>query len=67
MRPRREVAVKERLMSVVMGHRKFGLGTGQAIPVLVKAEVIRGTAPEITGPPDTTPSTCPAPPTTSTL
>lgn len=30
---------------LVLGHRPFGLGTGQAIPVLVKAELVEGTPP----------------------
>jgi len=30
-----------------LGHREFGLGTGQAIPVLVKAEKVVGTLPPV--------------------
>ena len=51
----------------VLGHRKFSLGTGQVIPVLVKAEVVDGTPPTSTKAPWSTPSTCSAPPATSTL
>lgn len=32
----------------VLGHRKFGLGTGQVIPVLVKAEMVKGVEPIVT-------------------
>lgn len=51
----------------VIGHRNFGLGTGQVIPVLVKAEKVYGTPPATSIPPPTTVSTCTAPPPTSTL
>jgi len=51
----------------VLGHRPFGLSTGQVIPVLVKAERVSGTAPTPTIAPYTTVSTCPAPPATSTV
>lgn len=57
----------KKLMSVVIGHRNFGLGTGQVIPVLVKAEKVYGTPPVTSIPPSTTVSTCTAPPATSTL
>jgi hypothetical protein len=32
---------------LVIGHREFGLGTGQVIPVLVKAETVVGTLPPV--------------------
>lgn len=51
----------------MLGHRTFSLGTGQVIPVLVKAEVVDGTAPSSTGASYSTVSTCAAPPATSTL
>lgn len=51
----------------VLGHRKFSLGTGHVIPVLVKAEVADSGAPTTTIAPYTTVSTCTAPPATSTL
>ena len=51
----------------VLGHRKFGLGTGQVIPVLVRAETVDGSAPSSTAAPSTTVSTCASPPATSTL
>ena len=51
----------------MLGHRKFGLGTGQVIPVLVKAEVIDGTEPSGTAAPYSKVSTCAAPPAPSTL
>lgn len=47
----------------VLGHRKFDLATGQAIPVLVKARKVDGPAPTPTGPAYTTVPTCSAPPT----
>jgi len=50
----------------VVGHIPFSLGTGQVIPVLVKADVIDGTPPSSTKAPWSTPSTCAAPPATST-
>ncbi|KAH8821123.1 phosphoglycerate mutase family protein [Xylogone sp. PMI_703] len=50
----------------VLRHREFDLGTGQAIPVLVKAETVEGQAPTPSGPPQTTVSTCSAPPTART-
>jgi len=46
----------------VLGHRKFGLSTGQVIPVLVKAEKFDGKAPTTTIAPYTTVSTCTGPP-----
>ena len=33
------------LIFIVLGHREFGLGTGQVIPVLVKAERVVGDLP----------------------
>ena len=30
---------------IVLKHREFSLGTGQVIPVLIKAEVLEGAAP----------------------
>ena len=51
----------------MVGHRAFGLGTGQIIPVLVKAEKVDGTEPTTTVEPSTTVSMCAAPPPTSTL
>jgi len=50
----------------VLGHQKFSLGTGQVIPVLVKAETVKGDAPTTTIAPYTTVSTCTVPPATST-
>jgi broad specificity phosphatase PhoE len=50
----------------VVGHRTFGLGTGQVIPVLVKAETVSGTAPTSTIAPWTTVTTCATPPPTQT-
>ncbi|RFU27913.1 hypothetical protein B7463_g8408, partial [Scytalidium lignicola] len=46
----------------VLEHREFNLGTGQAIPVLVKAEIVEGHSTIPSGPPQTTVSTCSAPP-----
>jgi hypothetical protein len=46
--------------SVVLGHRNFSLGTGQVIPVLVKAERV-GEGPSREKGPYETVSTCPAP------
>ena len=54
------------LREAVLGHRTFGLGTGQVIPVLVKADTVDGNAPTTTIAPYTTVSTCTAPPATST-
>jgi hypothetical protein len=54
-------------MGVVIGHRPFGLGTGQVIPVLVKSEKVFGKPPSTSIPPSTTVSTCIAPPPTSIL
>ena len=51
----------------MLGHREFGLGTGQVIPVLVKAEVVDETKPSSTAAPYSAVSTCAAPPATSTL
>lgn len=51
----------------MIGHRDFGLGTGQVIPVLVKAEKVDGTAPIGSAPTSTSVSTCTAPPATSVL
>jgi hypothetical protein len=45
----------------VLGHRKFGLGTGQVIPVLVKAERVTGEGPSREKGPYETVSTCPTP------
>jgi hypothetical protein len=50
------------LTRVVLGHRSFGLGTGQAIPVLVKAEVVDGTAPVPNPEPWQPVKTCTTPP-----
>ncbi|UNI21259.1 putative phosphoglycerate mutase pmu1, variant 2 [Purpureocillium takamizusanense] len=50
----------------VLGHRAFSLGTGQIIPVLVRAEVARGgQTPTTTAPGFTFEATCTAPPVTS--
>ncbi|KAG0652374.1 putative phosphoglycerate mutase [Hyphodiscus hymeniophilus] len=51
------------LNSLRLSFLPFGLGTGQVIPVLVKAETLDGTAPKFSGSPGTTPSACMAPPT----
>ncbi|TVY22354.1 putative phosphoglycerate mutase [Lachnellula hyalina] len=45
----------------VLGHRNFSLGTGQVIPVLVKAEQVAGEGPPKGKGPYTTISTCSAP------
>ncbi|TVY56790.1 putative phosphoglycerate mutase [Lachnellula cervina] len=45
----------------VLGHRSFSLGTGQVIPVLVKAERVAGDGPPRGKGPYTTISTCSAP------
>ena len=50
----------------MIGHREFGLGTGQVIPVLVKAERVNGEAPIGDGPPSESVSTCTAPPAKAT-
>lgn len=52
---------------VVVGHRTFGLGTGQVIPVLVKAQVVMGEALPSASAPYTTVSSCAYPSTTPTL
>ncbi|KAI0105250.1 phosphoglycerate mutase-like protein [Nemania sp. FL0031] len=49
----------------VLGHRAFSLSTGQAIPVLVKAQKIRAGTPTTTIVSFTTEPTCLAPPVTS--
>ncbi|KAK0116756.1 hypothetical protein ONS96_012607 [Cadophora gregata f. sp. sojae] len=46
----------------VLEHRAFGLGTGQAIPVLVKAEKLPGAGPPKKDAPWETVSTCSKPP-----
>ncbi|KAH8596523.1 phosphoglycerate mutase [Bisporella sp. PMI_857] len=50
----------------VIGHRAFRLSTGQVIPVLVRQDIVEGTAPTTTIEPWTTISTCTTPPATST-
>lgn len=52
----------EELIRVVLGHRAFGLGTGQAIPVLVKAEKVPGAKPPMKETKWETISTCSKPP-----
>lgn len=52
----------ELMCAIVVGHREFGLGTGQVIPVLVKAEKIYGKPPNRVIDPPTTVSTCSEPP-----
>lgn len=49
----------------VLGHRSFSLNTGAVIPVLVKAETIKGPAPTTTTPPWTVSAHCTSPPITS--
>ncbi|KAL2056144.1 hypothetical protein ABVK25_003787 [Lepraria finkii] len=46
----------------VLGHQEFGLNTGASIPVLVKAQVIGGTAPTTASEPFTPLCTCTSPP-----
>lgn len=55
-----------RALLAVLGHREFGLSTGQIIPVLVRAEVV-GAAPQptTTAAGFTPEATCDAPPVTS--
>ncbi|KAG9229240.1 histidine phosphatase superfamily [Amylocarpus encephaloides] len=48
----------------VLGHQTFSLGTGQVIPVLVKAEKVAGEGPPREKGPYTRVSTCAAPPPT---
>ena len=48
-------------MCSVLEHRNFSLGTGQVIPVLVKAEQVAGEGPSRDKGPYTTISTCPTP------
>ncbi|KAF2643515.1 phosphoglycerate mutase family protein [Massarina eburnea CBS 473.64] len=47
----------------VLGHRAFGLSTGAAIPVLVKATTVRGESPVTTTIPYPAQKTCALPPT----
>ncbi|GJN67811.1 hypothetical protein PLICBS_001853 [Purpureocillium lilacinum] len=59
-----------RSLLAVLGHREFGLGTGQIIPVLVRAEAVRGGGGSpppgtTTAPGFTFEATCTAPPVTS--
>ncbi|KAJ6437268.1 phosphoglycerate mutase [Purpureocillium lavendulum] len=57
-----------RALLAVLGHREFSLGTGQIIPVLVRAEAVRGGAPApptTSAPGFTYEATCTAPPVTS--
>lgn len=49
-------------MGVVLGHRVFGLSTGQIIPVLVKIERVKGTLPPVVKAPWYKPETCKEPP-----
>jgi hypothetical protein len=49
----------------VLGHRVFSLGTGQVIPVLVKAEKVVGTGPPREKGPYFKVPTCPKPTTSS--
>ncbi|KAI1186619.1 phosphoglycerate mutase-like protein [Nemania serpens] len=49
----------------VLGHRVFGLSTGQAIPVLVRAMRVRDATPTSTSAAFTSEATCLAPPVTS--
>ncbi|KIW08730.1 hypothetical protein, variant [Verruconis gallopava] len=46
----------------VLGHEPFGLQTGGVIPVLVKAERVRGQPPPVKVAPGIPPPTCPPPP-----
>jgi hypothetical protein len=50
------------LIRAVIGHREFGLETGQVIPVLVKAETVMAREPPVQKAPWTTVPTCTAPP-----
>jgi hypothetical protein len=52
---------------IVLGHREFGLGTGQIIPVLVKAEKIQGTPPPVKDAPWDPVTSCTEPPAARTL
>lgn len=52
---------------IVLGHREFGLGTGQIIPVLVKAEKIQGTPPPVKDAPWDPVTSCAEPPAARTL
>lgn len=47
---------------VVLKHRVFRLGTGQVIPVLIKAEILEGEAPHEEPKPWMTITPCPEPP-----
>ncbi len=47
---------------IVLGHREFSLGTGQVIPVLVKAEKVVGKLPEVKKEPWEAIKTCSAAP-----
>jgi hypothetical protein len=49
----------------VLGHRSFSLNTGAVIPVLVKAETIKGPSPTVTSQPGTPSPHCTSPPITS--
>ncbi|RKF77684.1 putative phosphoglycerate mutase [Golovinomyces cichoracearum] len=46
----------------VLGHREFQLGTGQAIPVLIKVDRVLGSLPPVKKAKWFTPETCPSPP-----
>jgi hypothetical protein len=48
--------------NIVLGHRSFGLGTGQVIPVLVKIDKVIGIPPKVTPAPWEKIDTCSAPP-----
>ncbi|POR33870.1 Phosphomutase-like protein 3 [Tolypocladium paradoxum] len=54
-----------RALLAVLGHREFGLSTGQIIPMLVRAEVVGRPQPTATAPGFTSEATCDAPPVTS--
>ncbi len=54
-------------MCTVLGHREFGLGTGQIIPVLVKAEKIQGNPPPVKNAPWAPVTSCTEPPAARTL
>lgn len=47
---------------VVLKHRDFSLGTGQVIPVLIKAQVLEGAAPHEEPKPWMRITPCPKPP-----
>ena len=47
---------------IVVGHQEFGLNTGAAIPVLLKAQIIGGNAPTTAFEPFTPLCTCTSPP-----